>query len=254
MRKLTYILIAVQIVLMSCNQVDNDLTEWNKIKNEKDFSAFFNFAIATEDSLLISECIDSLEKYKPKNGCLVLKYYDYYNETEDTILNSGFNLYDKCGLHENIKSRNIIFVNIDENNVVEIEYSDSSFLNYHNLLHTLFDTIGESYSLPEFFITTFEDREYIARKLITFISLEISPDTINKKSSWETVIKANKLVLESYDKVRDSKAQEIFSSEFMNLESSEKKLIINLVPVYLENNFYFSFINIPPPPPPPCEY
>ena len=79
MRKLTYILIIVQIVLTSCNQIDKDLTEWKKIKNGKDFSAFFNFALTVQDSLLLYQCIDSLESNKPENTCFVLGYFDYYN-------------------------------------------------------------------------------------------------------------------------------------------------------------------------------
>ncbi len=227
------------------------MIEWNKIKNEKDFSAFFNFAIATEDTVLLSQCIDSLEKYKPTNTCIILKYLDYYHEKLDTVYHSSFFLFDNCEYLRHIKDRNIVFINIDSYNSVQIEYSDSSYSDYHKLLLTLFDTTGDSYDLPEYLIANFNKEEYIARKLGTFISCEMSPDTLNEKATWRKLIKTNKQVLEVYEKIRDYKSLKIFECEFKELYDLERKFIMNLVPVFIENYFYYSFINIPPPPPPP---
>ena len=74
-------------------------------------------------------------------------------------------------------------------------------------------------------------------------------DTINKKSTWETFIKANKGLLATYDRIRNYKSQKIFSKNFNKLNITEKEFIVNLVPIFIENYFNFSFLNIPPPPP-----
>ncbi|MCB2196477.1 MAG: hypothetical protein KQH79_11505 [Bacteroidetes bacterium] len=251
MRKLTYIVILIQLIAISCDKVDNELIEWNKIKNERDFSSFFNFALETNDSLLLSYCVDSLEKYKPENSCLILKMYDYYSESDDSLSNSRYFLFDRCDYLYDIKDRNIVFINIDSADNVKTVYSDSSYLYFNKLLFSLFDTTGDSYRLPEFILTKFNENEYQARRLVTYISCEMSPDTLNKKTTWNLLIKTNKQVIETYENIRNHKSREIFSKEFKELSEKERKLIINLVPIFIENYFYYSFINIPPPPPPP---
>ena len=169
MRKFTYILIAVQIVLISCNQVDNDLAKWNKIKNEKDFSAFFRFALTVQDSLLLYQCVDSLENNKPLSSCFVLANYDYYDETTDSVNLVNYYLYDNSEYHRDYKDRNIVFINIDSLSKVQIKYSYSNYLEYFNLLQTLFDTTSSSYDLPEYIVTNFQGKEYKVRKLATYI-------------------------------------------------------------------------------------
>lgn len=251
MQNLIYILIVIQLIGFGCNNTDNELIEWNKIKDEKDFSAFFNFALTTENSMLFSNCIDSLEKYKPEDKSLILQYSDYYSESTDSLFHSDYILFDKFEYQNSIKTRNIVFINIDNNDSIETEYSDSSYLDYNRLLFTLFDTIGDSYDLPEYVIVKFDKKEFQARRLICFISCELRPDTLNQRTTWELLLKTNKQILKTCESVRNYKSNEIFSEEFKELNELERKFIINLVPIFIENYFYFSFIHIPPPPPPP---
>ncbi|MFH2096635.1 MAG: hypothetical protein ABIJ16_13075, partial [Bacteroidota bacterium] len=95
MKKPTYIVLAL-FLLYGCSKTNQDLISWNKVKNEKDFSLFFNFAVNTVDTTLFPVCVDSLEKYKPQKHCITLIMHNYYESDNDTIINTGFLEEDEC--------------------------------------------------------------------------------------------------------------------------------------------------------------
>jgi len=251
MKKLTFIVLTL-FLLIGCSKTNQDFISWNKVKNEKDFSLFFNFAINTFDTSLVPVCIDSLEKYKPQKQCITLNMLNYYVSDNDTIIYTGFLEEDECNVHLESKVRNIVYTNINRYDSISIKYVNEKYENLNDLLVTLFDTVGTSYEIPEHRIVIADSKEYYKRNLAVIVHCEMFPDTLLHKTSWKSLIETTKDILYTYENVKNQKSRKIYSKDYSELNDKEKKFIINLIPFYIKIRFYYSIfaIQVPPPPPP----
>jgi len=248
MRRLSHISI-VLIFILSCKTSNKEIDNWNKINNEKDFSLFFNFALETKNVSLLSDCIDSLEKYKPETKYFILRYLDYFNKYADTVQTYKFYLEDLSTHHYDIKERNAVMINLNKSDTIVTVYSNAKYPDFKQLIVTLFDTSGISYNLPEFEMVIHDEKEYLGRKLVVFINSGLSNVEKNSKSNWETLIRECQNVILAFDEAREFKSQKVFGESYSNLTGSEKKFIINLVPINIIIHLYYSFVEVPPPPP-----
>ena len=251
MRILTYILALFLFINFGCQSDNQVKLEWDKVKNGQDFSEFFNFALENNNLKYFPECIDSLEKYKPTMYCHVLYCYDYYLDYKDSIRHSDFFIDDECGMFLDYKMRNIVAVNIDRNDSILTVYTNGEYTNFNKLIISLYDTTEVSYDLPETKTVKFDSVEYLAKSIAVFINCEMLPDTIERKTSWETLINTTKQVQAIYQIVRNNKSETIFGKKFNQLNETESKFIINLVPKFIKIRFVASIFRLPPPPPPP---
>jgi len=250
MKALHVNIILALIFIFGCQVSSDENLEWEVIKDKQDFASFFNFALNNTDSVLHSMCIDSLEKYKPKNESIVLNRYEYYNHAKDTLVETGFYEYDECDIRYESKMRNIVYVNIDRNDSVQTNYIYNEYKNYSELITTLIDTTGSSLEIPETKVIEWNNKHYLSRNLAVYIHCEIFPDTLVKKTTWSALIQETKGVLATFNSLRNSRSKHIFQKEYSEVIPEKKKLIIGLVPMFMKIRFFGSFINIQPPPPP----
>ena len=224
--------------------------EWAKVKNDSDFSKFFNFALENDNLKYYPECIDSLEKYKPDMYCHVLYSYDYYLDYKGSLKQSDFFVDDECSVEIDYKMRNIVAVNIDRTDSILTVYVNGEHTNFNKLIIELFDTLGVSYDLPQSEVVEINGSEYTSKTLGVFINCEMLPDTISEKTSWETLINTTKHVMNIYLTIRESRSEKVYGRSFNKLDERERKLIVKLVPKYIKIRFTASIFRIPPPPPP----
>lgn len=251
MRILTYILILFLFINFGCQSDNQVKTDWDKVKNEQDFSGFFNFALENNNLKYYPECIDSLEKYKPKMYCHVLYCYDYYLDYKDSVRKTDFFVEDECSVDIDYKMRNIVAVNIDRNDSILTLYTNREYTNFNKLILSLYDTTAVSYDLPETHIIEYDSAEYYAKSIAVFINCEMLPDSIESKTSWESLINTTRQVQGIYQTVRNNKSEVIFGKRYTQLNETERKFIVNIVPKFIKIRFVVTIFGKPPPPPPP---
>jgi len=239
-----YILVSILFAFFcKCNTIEEDKNQWNNIKDSRDFSSFFNFALEASDSLLLNNCYDSLDKYKPMKRCIILTNY---KNISDSLNGEEFLLEDQCGFNINYKNRNILFVNINERDSVEAEYNYLLLSNYSKTLINLLDTDSTSYELPQLAEIEIEGEKYKQRKFGVMIFCEMLPDTMLLKTSWRSLTNVTNKVLTTFDEVKTNKAIKIFNKSYENLTELESSIIDEIVPKIINIHFYG---NRKPPPP-----
>ncbi len=227
-----------------------DYTEWIKIKDSADFGSFYNFALNVNDTTLLHRCVDSLEKYKPTEPCIILRYYDYFDSDADSLIHGDFALEDQCGWYIDYLQRNLLKIIINRYDTVRVEYLGLRMDDYKKALFSLHDTTETTPYLPQVKMVNYQSQTYLERKLGTFIYAHMSPDSMGFKTSWKRLILVTKEVLQTINEVKDKKALVIFGSPYKDLIIEQKALIDELVPTFI--NIYFvdsTFFRIPPPPP-----
>ncbi|MDE5424064.1 hypothetical protein L3073_17755 [Ancylomarina sp. DW003] len=240
------------IFLLGCKNSVKENSEWKAIKDKQDFTSFFNFALSNTNSILNHRCIDSLEKYKPENDCITLNKTEYYYQSEDSLVQTDFYEYDDFTFCYKVKSRNIVYVNIDKNDNIKTKYLRIFYSNYYELIKNFIDTSSSSSDLPEIKVLNWSNSHYLYRNFATHIHCEMFPDTLSTKTSWAALIKETKTVLATIQTLRNSRSKHIFHKKFSELNHEEKKLIIGLIPMFIRIYFFESYLNrLPPPPPPP---
>jgi hypothetical protein len=249
MKRLTYILIFI-IFQIGCTDLKSEFGDWQKIKDKKDFAAFFNFALKTNDSELLMHCYDSLEKYRPEKYCIVLSKYEYYLPKKDSIYSSAFYKENHCGVHYDYKNRNILRINIDKKDSVISEYNHNDFNAFDSILFTLLDTSAASLKLPEVNEVIINDNVYYAKNFGVILHSAMFPDSLIQKTSWSKLIEITKQILGIYKDIRDKKSIEIYNQAFSELNLKGRKEIIQLIPIFITIKFYAN-VKPPPLPPPP---
>ena len=238
------------LILTGCLKSPTD-REWNEIKTKSDFSLFFKYAITTDNKRILQNCIDSLEKYKPQKYCEILRYYDFYISHRDTTYYSDFFVENQCDDNIDYYYRDILNIEINENDSVKTLYLGENLANYTIFLRSLYDTTSTDENLPRYEYLEYKDKKYIQRDVGVFIYNRMWPDSLVQKTSWHKLIHVTKNVLSTFQKVKNDKSEEIFSKDFNALTIKEKKFIKDLVPEFINIYFYLSEPpRIPPPPPP----
>nr|WP_320000024.1 hypothetical protein [uncultured Draconibacterium sp.] len=237
------------LVLTGCLKTPTD-REWNEIKNKSDFNLFFNYAITTDNTRILQNCIDSLEKYKPQKYCEILRYYDYYISHRDTTHYSDFFVENQCDVNIDYYYRDILNIEINENDSVKTLYL-GELANYTIFLRSLYDTASTDENLPRYEYLEYKGKKYMQRDVGVFIYNRMWPDTLAQKTSWHKLIHVTKDVLSTFQKVKNDKSEKIFNKDFNALTIKEKKFIKDLVPEFINIYFYLNEPpRIPPPPPP----
>lgn len=245
-RQITIISILV-LIFGGCSPNNQDDVEWKRIKNSSDFGAFFNFALKVTDPITFKDCADSLEKYKPRESCIILLYTNYYNLENDSLIYEDFELEDQCGIIYDYKRRNIIFISIDKYDSVKTHYLDSTNLDYKSILISLHDTNDITYELPEAYVITYDDEEYLQRIVVTVINSQMLPDTVDKTTSWGKLIEITKGILSTTEEIKDRKSSLIFDLPYNELLDDQKIFVDKLVPTLIEIHFD-NYLLLPPPP------
>lgn len=246
-------IVLTSIFLLGCKHSSDENLKWNAIKYKQDFASFFNFALNNTDSILHHKCIDSLKKYKPKTDCITLNKKEYYHQSKDSLVQTDFYECDDFTFCYKLKSRNIIYVNIDKNDSVKTKYINTNYPSYSKLIKTIIDTTSSSPDLPETKVLEWNNTQYLYRNLAIHLHCEMFPDTLSTKTSWRALVKETKRVLETIQSLRNSKSKHIFQKNFSVLNFEEQKLIIGLIPMFARIYFFESYHNrLPPPPPPPA--
>jgi hypothetical protein len=249
MKTIRVIFFSLILISTGCSSNKQDHTEWEKVKNSADFNSFFNFALKVNDTILLQNCIDSIDKYKPHESCIIMTYCEHYNSYNDSLFHENFTLEDECGHDIDYRSRNILVVSIDKYDTVKVKYLHSDLIDYKKALFDLYNNYESNIYLPEVYEIPYRDTTFFATKLATFIYAQILPDTRKIKTSWKTLISTIKEVLQANKDVKDKKSFAIFHSPYIKLQKEQKKLIDNIVSTYV--NIYFSNpINKKAPPPP----
>ncbi|MEZ5084040.1 MAG: hypothetical protein R2750_11420 [Bacteroidales bacterium] len=234
MRAIQTINISILILIFwGCSSHNQDYIKWEHIKDSQNFDSFFNFALEVNDTILFQNCVDSLDKYKPSEFCIVLRYFDYYNLQSDSLIHGDFALEDQCDICIDYKMRNILIISIDKHDSIKTHYLDTNNLDYRLALINLHDTIEISYNLPETNVITYNDKEYFQRRVATFIYTQMLSDTIQTKTSWKKLIEVTKEILRTIDKIKDKKAFSIFGNTYNQLLNDQKILIDKLVPTFI---------------------
>ena len=251
MKSVAYILILI-LFQIGCTDLKSEFADWQKIKDERDFATFFNFALETDDSELLLRCYDSLDKYKPEKYCYVLDKNTFYLPSNDSVYNRGFDLENHCGYDFDVKSRNVLVVKIDNNDSIHFNYQRKDYLDFESLMYTLLDTPSLAKTLPEAELTMINGTDYYAKNFGLFLHCRMFPDSLTRKTSWDELIKTTKQILSTYNRVRNTKSKEIYSRDFNELDEEKRKKIIYLIPIHFMIRFYYSYkdVRVPPPEPP----
>ena len=251
MRNKLYILFIIPLlVLTDCLKPPTD-REWNKIKDKSDFSLFFQYAISTDNTVFLNSCLDSLKKYKPKKYCEILRYFNYYANYTDSIHYSNFFVENQCDDDIDYYYRDILVIEINENDSVRTLHLGEDLKSFESSLISFYDTTSTSESLPRFDWIEYNNEKYLQRNVGIFIYNKMYPDSLTNKSSWNKLIQVTKGVLNTIDKIKDKKAENIFGAKLNELDNEKRKLFSDLVPTFINIYFYLSEPpKIPPPPPP----
>jgi hypothetical protein len=250
MRNKLYILFLMPfLVLTGCFKPTTD-TEWNEIKDKSDFSLFFQYAIATDNTEFLNSCNDSLTKYKPSRDCEILRYYNYYNTYQDSTYYHNFFIENQCDVNIDYYYRDILVIEINENDSLRIIHQGEELKSWKSSLISFFDTTSTSEYLPRYDLIEYNNEKYMQRHVGVFIYNQMYPDSLPNKSSWNKLIQVTKEVLNTIDKIKNNKAEKIFGVKLSELNNEKRKFISDLIPTFLNIYFYLSEPpSIPPPPP-----
>lgn len=252
----------ILLLIYSCSTTNTENENWKKVRNSSDFATFFNFAIGLKDTCILSECIDSIEKYKPKKGGRF--YLQYENKTDSVLsINRKFILEDlNNGYVSDPIIRNYLFVTIDKQDSVKTIYIDEKCQDYNQKLIELFNSnkISERQPLTE--EISFQNKVFVKRDICIFISTNIFPisslysdnnnDTLTIKTSWQKLITVTTELLSTINQIKNNQSVEIFNTEYLDLTNEKKTFIDELIPTNIE--ILFVDLSELKPPPPPLSY
>ena len=210
MKKKLQILITIAILLsIGCNDKNRIDESWNEIQNKSDFNLFFQYAIKSNNQELLINCIDSLEKHKPKEYCEILQYYNFYDDYADSTVYKNFSIENLCDENIDYYMNDLFVIKIDKNDSVQTSYLDKDLPNYKKSLISFYDTTAISFDLPYADSIEYNNKKYLRRRIAIFIYNEMRPDTIQNKTSWNKLILVTKGVLNTIENVKNRKSQKI---------------------------------------------
>ncbi len=231
------------LFLISCSP-NKDKTEWNKIKDLSDFRAFFNYSIKTKDSANLKLCIDSLEKYKPSENCIILHNLYKYKPVKDSVNCSVFKQADLCNEYlEYDKDRNIVRVYINENDSLIVRCQSQDYSNLRDLLITLHNIKEVSFDVPERWSVEYENKKYYQHVIAVIICCRMLPDSLERKTSWNGLINTTKNILNAIDSVKNIKTKTIFNTQYIKLANDKKLLIDRISRTHIEIFFHLPYFN-----------